>query len=794
MGRRADHPDNPDHPRTGGTPATLVVLAGTSPTPALLAALTFAPRNLVLVHSSDTARRADRIATAARRLCPAIGDARRFDVGGDVFDFHAVARRFAALSADLHGDWRLCYTGGSKVMSAHAVLLHAERFPDRHRWRSYLDATSETLRFTDGSRHDAGIDSSALTAGELAWLHGIDLRPGDRTGAQEAWLRGRPAALTSGDMAEARVLDLFRRRLDRLPGAEVLGNRVMPDPHNERGSIGDFDLIVRYRHRVLCVEVKRDPSHIPDAAGWTLTKAQRAFGGAARVLFVHEGAKGDCSIERLAAYDPELSGAPLHVRSLDELSRDFGTARQIIDGFFPAAPAPPRTPTAGPTGGADGTDPASPAQSAGDAPAATRGAAPAAPAAAGPQQAAPCPAAPAQVGGTAPEPAAPDPDAPAPAPGPLLLVGLGGNRLPVLAAARTCLPERAVMLFTRQSEKELAALDASVRRTLLAAEEPAEFHRLNRRRLTARLRRDGYPERVKFAEAAVDAADVSDAAARARAKIDQYRRPGAPVVADITTGTKAMSTGLALAAHERGGCLTYISPLTRRVSCRTHGPVGHHPPAAVEWRHLLRGYRYLDGPLTGAIATEVAAHQVDAPLIDAAAEAVRELAAPREVAAWVDETAVAGAPALPQYSAPQRPTLILTAADRALALSAPRRTRLRHFTSGGMHLEQDTGAGGWAHDVFASAALLNVRCGTAGLTVALHRPGDGDPGRALELIDWFSWWRAAGDRDRTADDSAPPAELITGHEDTRRPRVVSAEPGTSRFRAALHAHLSALRL
>ncbi|GAA4913466.1 CRISPR-associated protein [Streptomonospora salina] len=767
MGPRADLPGAPG--RAGDdTPATLVVLAGTSPTPALLAALTFAPRRLVLVHSSDTARRAARIADAARRLCPAVEVARRFDVGGDVFDFHAVAARFAALDADLRGDWRLCYTGGSKVMSAHAVLAHAERFPGRHRWRSYLDATSETLRFTDGSRHGAGIDSSALTAAELGRLHGVELRPGDRAGAQEAWLRGDDVAttLTTGDTAEARVLALFRRRLARVPGAEVLGNRVMPDPRSPRESIGDFDLIVRYRHRVLCVEVKRDPSHIPDAAGWTLTKAQRAFGGAARVLFVHEGAKGDCSLEQIAAYDPELSGAPLHVRSFTELSsRDFGSARRLVESLFPAAPPPPA---------ASGTAPA-----------------PAAPETGGPTAAPPEPPhapAPDAGGAGGPCPAGPDGGA-----APLLLTGLGGNRLPVLAAARAFLPGRAVMLFTRQSEKELSALDSSVRRALLAGEEPEEFQRLNRRRLAQRLRRDGYPDRVKFAEAAVDAADVADAAARARAKIDLYRTPGAPVVADITTGTKAMSTGLALAAHERAGCVVYISPLTRRVSCRTHGPVGHHPPAAVEWRHLLRGYRFLGGPLSEAVDPGIAAHQIDAPLIDAAAEQVRALAAPTEVAAWVDETAVAGAAPLPQYSAPQRPTVVLTAADRALGLSAPRRTRLRHFTARDRHVEQDTGAGGWAHDVFAAAALLNVRCGTAGLTLALHRPGEGDPARALELIDWFSWWRADGGAGG-ADGSAPPAELITGHEDTRRPRVVSADPGTAAFRTALQDHLSALRL
>ncbi|MDA0566379.1 hypothetical protein LG943_18960 [Streptomonospora sp. S1-112] len=369
-------------------------------------------------------------------------------------------------------------------------------------------------------------------------------------------------------------------------------------------------------------------------------------------------------------------------------------------------------------------------------------------------------------------------------------MGLGGSRLSVLAAVRACLPARAVLLFTRQSEKELSALDSAVRRTLFAAEDPAAFRAVNRRRLAARLRRDGYPDRVKFAEAAVDAADVADVAARARAKIDQYADADAPVVADITIGTKAMSTGLALAAHERGGCITYVSPLTREVYCRTHGPVGRHGPAAVEWRLLLRGYRFLTGSLAEAVAP-IAARQIDVALIDAAADQIRALAAGHDVAAWVDDTVTAGAPPLPQYSAPQRPTVVLTVADRALGLSAPRRTRLRYFTSGGAHLEQDVGAGGWAHDVFASAALLNVRCGTAGTTLALHRPGDGDPRRALDLIDWFSWWRGTG---HDADDTAPPADTITAHEDTRRPRVVSADPATPRFRAALAAHLSALRL
>ncbi|MDA8369375.1 MAG: CRISPR-associated protein [Nocardiopsaceae bacterium] len=729
-------------PDASDTPETLVVLVGTSPTPALLAALTFAPRRLVLVHSSDTARRAARIADTALALCPAIEHTGLFDLGRDVYDFHAVADQFAKLVAELPGDWRLCYTGGTKVMSVHAVLCHVGRFPDRDRWRSYLDATSETLRFTDGSRHPGGIDSSTLTIDALAGLHGIELRRGDRLHAQEAWLRGRPVPLGPGEQAEARVLALFRRRLAGVPGAEVAGNRVMPDPRAPRGAMGDFDLIVRYRHRVLCVEVKKDPGHILDAAGWTLTKAQRAFGGAARVLFVHEGGRGDCSIEQLAAYDPELSGAPLHVRSRTELEHEFGSADHVINGFFPAA-AP-----AGNSGGR-----------------------------AGPARA----------------PSAERPHShPSPATAPLLLLGLGGSRLSALAATRACLPSRAVMLFTRQSEKEIGALDLAVRRTLFAAEEPGAFRELSRRRLASRLRRGGYPDRVKFADAAVDGADVSEVAGQARAKIEQYRSGNTPIVADITTGTKAMSIGLALAVHEHGGCVTYVSPLTRRVSCSVHGPVGRHGPAAVEWKIVLRGYQPLPTSLSEVIAPDIAARQVDTGLIDAAATVVRELADGHETTAWVDRTVIDGAPRAPQYSAPQRPTVILTVADRALALSAPRRLRLRRFTADGVHREQDIGAGGWAHDVFAAAALLNVRCGAAGLTLALHRPRDGDPGRVLDLIDWFAWWR--GGPGGSGDAAGTPTDELTGHEDRRRPRVVTAEPETPEFCHALSSHLSALRI
>ncbi|MBB4933294.1 hypothetical protein F4561_004114 [Lipingzhangella halophila] len=707
-------------------PQTLVALVGTSPTPPLLSALTFAPPRLVLVHSADTLGRAERIAKMARRLCPRIEHTELFDLGRDVYDFRSVDGRFAGLLPTLGGAWRLCYTGGTKVMGIAAVLRHLDLFPEQHHWRSYLDATTDALRFTDGSVHPGGPDSSTLTTTDLAKLHQVDLHPAEPS--------ARP---DEGAELEARVLALFRDQLSGIPDSEVIGNQIMPDPGAPEQSIGDFDLIVRYRHRILCVEVKKDPDRIPGAAGWAVTKAKRAFGSATRVLLVHDGEPGACSRFRIADYDPELNGAPLHVRARAELEGEFHTARDLLEGFFL-----PR----------HGSTPPDPVQ--------------------------------------APVPAQPPGDHPGHNDGPLLLMGVGGSRLGVLAAAHAYRPSQTVLLHTPQSEREVAGLAPAVCHTLFAAENPDEFKALRRRQLPARLRR--YRNRVKFGHTAVDASDAARVAALAHAKIDQYASGDTPVVADVTTGTKAMSTGLALAAHARGGCVTYLSPVTRRVSCHAHGPVGSSGVAAVDWSSVLRGYTPLAVPLTGRIHHQLAEEQVDTDLLDSAAAVLREHAGEQghTPTVWVDGTVLADSAESPlaRRSVDQRPTLVVTVADRAVGLTAPCWSRRQRLTPGD-----------WAHAVFAATMRLNAACGVAGLTLALHRPGEGSVRRALDLVDWLAWTETSSEEISGAESQArhgrnprTATEEITGHEESLRPKVVSATPGTPEFRAALTAHLRGL--
>lgn len=708
-------------------PPTLIALVGTSPTPPLLTALTFDPRRLVLVHSADTLRRAERIAEIARRSCPRIEHTELFDLGRDVYDFRAVDRRFADLLPTLGGTWRLCYTGGTKVMGVTAVLHHLDLFPERHRWRSYLDATTDTLRFTDGSVHPGGPDSSALRTIDLAHLHHVDLRPAEL-----------PARPDEGAALEARVLALFRERLSGVPGAEVTGNQLMPDPRTPAQSIGDFDLIVRYRHRVLCVEVKKDPDRVPGAAGWAVTKAKRAFGSATRVLLVHDGEPGACSRSRIADYDPELNGAPLYVRARSELEEVFRTARDLLEEFFlPRNGATPSDPVEAPVRAGRGDHPGSDDR-------------------------------------------------------PLLLMGVGGSRLGVLAAAHAYRPSLAVLLHTPQSEREVAGFAPAVCHTLLAAENPDEFNALRRRQLPARLRR--YRNRVKFGDTAVDAADVARVAALAEAKIDQYSPADTPVVADVTTGTKAMSTGLALAAHARGGCVTYLSPVTRRVSCHAHGPVGSSGMATVDWSTVLRGYNPLTVPLAERIHRSVTEEQVDAHLLDSAATVLRDHAEEQghKPTVWVDGTVLADSAESPlaRHSVDRRPTLVVTVADRAVGLAAPRWSRRQRLTPGD-----------WAHAVFAATTRLNAVCGVAGLTLALHRPGEGSVHRALDLVDWLAWADPAPEEtsdaaaeERHGRNPRAASEEITGHEESLRPKVISATPGTSEFHAELAAHLRALEV
>ncbi|RKS07753.1 hypothetical protein DFP74_3437 [Nocardiopsis sp. Huas11] len=707
------------------SPRAAVVLVGRSPTPALLSALTLSVERLVLLASDGTLPVARRVAAAVEALTDT-ASVRVLSVGPDPHDFQAAEDALAAVHRSLGGaPWFLDYTGGTKVMSVASALFHERALPpDRHpptrRWRHYLDPGRDALRTHDPAWPERPVATGRVDLRTLARVHGAEwsedrdpepvrlVAQGGRQ-ALDARYPDLSPMVRRGVIAEGRVLSHLRRHLAAAPDTEVLGPRRVADPFHADGSIADFDALVRHGHRVLCVEAKTRPGDVVGRAGWTVAKARRVFGTAAQVLFVHTGPAVPSLREQITAVNPALTARQVHVWSMTDFLERLTSFDDLRKAFFPP-PAPPRPP-------------------------ARRGARP---------------------GADAPPASRPRPPARHPGPGdrPRLITSLGGSRLGTLTALHAHRPGRALVLPSRQSVRDHVREAAA--RTLYAAERPDEP-----RPDAARLKESGHRDRVRFTADPVDGSDADAVAAVALEWLAAEAAAvgdGAPVVVDITTGTKAMSLGLALAAREVGACTTYQIVHRRSIVCLAHGETALRGRAAVDWPLVLPGYTPLDGPL-GARAGPIARTQVDTELVEAARAALAR-AASGPVGVWMDASLPDPEASL---TAQERPSLVLTFGDRAVGLAAPAWRRLR---SPGAE-PRAVSRGAWAQSVFAATTHLNVRCDVAGTVLALSRPG-ADVGRAGELVEWIAH----------ADPRAREPEAVLGFGDPLRPVLVAAAPGT----------------
>ncbi|KOX19142.1 CRISPR-associated protein [Nocardiopsis sp. NRRL B-16309] len=706
----------------------------------MLSALTLGTERLVLVASDGTLRVARRVAAAVEALTDT-ASVRVLSVGPDPHDFRAAEDTLAAVHRSLGArPWFLDYTGGTKVMSVAAALFHdralpADRHPPTRRWRHYLDAGRDALRTHDPAWPERPIATGRVDLRTLARVHGAEwcedrdpepvrlVAQGGRQ-ALDARYPDLSPAVRRGVIAEGRVLSHLRRHLAAAPDTEVLGPRRVADPFHADGSIADFDALVRHGHRVLCVEAKTRPGDVVGRAGWTVAKARRVFGTAAQVLFVHSGPAVPSLREQITAVNPALTARQVHVWSMADFLGRLTSFDDLRAAFFPP-PAPLRTPVR------QGAEPE---------PEPARGPTP---------EPAPAPE------HASPPTSRPRPPERHPGPGerPRLVTSLGGSRLGTLTALHAHRPGRALVLPSRQSVRDHVRESAA--RTLYAAERPDDP-----RPDAARLKEAGYRDRVRFTAAPVEGSDADEVAAVALewlAAEGGAAGDGASVIADITTGTKAMSLGLALAAREVGACTTYQLVHRRSIVCMVHGEAALEGRAAVDWPLVLPGYAPLEGPL-GARVGPVGRVQVDTALLEAArAELTRAASGP--VGVWMDAS-------LPDpdasVTAQERPSLVLTFGDRAVGLAAPAWRRLR---SPGAE-PRAVSRGAWAQSVFAATTHLGVRCDVAGTVLALSRPG-ADVGRAGELVEWIAH----------ADPSQgePGTGLVFG--EPLRPLLVAAAPG-----------------
>lgn len=705
------------------TPRVAVVLVGRNPTPALLSSLTLPADRIVLLSSDGTRPLAERTAAALARLAPD-RTVRVEGVGPDPHDPAGVAAALERIHRD-HGTAprHLDYTGGTKVMSVAAALYRDGTATDPEAAAPrchYLDPASDLLRPVDPDHPPLPVADGGIDLGVLAGVHGSRWLSDRDPATVRAALRGGARALREafpglhptevrGVVNEADVLRHLRHITRGREGVEVLGPRRVADPRHPADSIADFDALVRFRHRVLCVEVKSGAEEVVARAGWTVAKARRVFGNVAKVLFVHTGPAVPGLRERIAAHSPALSSSQVQVWSLDDLRARLTDAETLRKVFFPgqAGPEPAAADAVPPV-----RRPARPV---------VRPVAPPAPVCAVTASAA----------------------------APILVTALGSSRLGLLSAVHAHRPERALLLSSRQGVR--AGVREAAARALYAAEHPgAPVPSADG------LRDSGHRDRIRFAADPVDGSGAGSVADAAHTWIAGMRAedPGRPVVVDVTTGTKAMSLGLALAARRSGACVACQVVRDRKVVCLTHGGAAVQGRAVVDWSLVLDGYAPLTGPLADAVCPQGAA-QVDVPLVAAAAERlVRAASGP--VGLWVDSSLADPGTA---DTARERPALVLTFDDRALGLTAP--TWSRPVRSGAV---RKVSRGAWAQSVSAATGHLNLRCDVAGKVMALTRP-DGDVGRAAELVAWI-----------THEEPAQDAGDGWGFGDPQRPVLVVADP------------------
>lgn len=156
---------------------TLILLVGANPLPNYLAAATLKPDRVVLVHSPDTEQ-------PAKRLKRAIEE--DFHVSAENIRSECVAHPHAASLVEeamrkampRSNGIHLNYTGGTKVMSAHAVqVFYQHSGSDAASHASYVDERNRCLRFDNGNKRTFDEHTPPLTFSRVLQLHGVDWTP-----------------------------------------------------------------------------------------------------------------------------------------------------------------------------------------------------------------------------------------------------------------------------------------------------------------------------------------------------------------------------------------------------------------------------------------------------------------------------------------------------------------------------------------------------------------------------------------------------------------------------------------
>lgn len=166
-----------------GTSSLLILLIGTNPLPDYLAACALRPTKIGLIHSSETQSMSDRLQECLAKALDPTPDFELVCVA-DAVKASDIWREVSRLMHGHRDSWRvlLNYTGGTKVMAAHALRAFYES-GGRSANASYLDdggpGASPALRFDDGKlRKLTEYGMPPLRLETLLDLHGWRLHSG----------------------------------------------------------------------------------------------------------------------------------------------------------------------------------------------------------------------------------------------------------------------------------------------------------------------------------------------------------------------------------------------------------------------------------------------------------------------------------------------------------------------------------------------------------------------------------------------------------------------------------------
>ncbi len=150
----------------------LLLLVGSNPLPNYLAVRILNPKFIHLFYSTET----EQVKNQLRRILETRFMHAKPDIGEtcieDVTSASKVAQAFRSVPSDAH----LHYTGGTKIMAAHARMAFRD-VGGSDEQASYLDERKGVLRFDNGYEIDLAKQQLRLTLADILALHGIVGQP-----------------------------------------------------------------------------------------------------------------------------------------------------------------------------------------------------------------------------------------------------------------------------------------------------------------------------------------------------------------------------------------------------------------------------------------------------------------------------------------------------------------------------------------------------------------------------------------------------------------------------------------